>query len=84
MLSVLTGTTRGESPPVGQRGALCESNGSDLRGPCHVLLDDVGRLEQDRLGDGQPECLGGLEVDDQVERGRLLDRKIGPRGRLSL
>src|SRR5438094_329825 len=41
-----------------------------------ALLDDlVGPLEQ-RLRDGEPERLGGLEVDDQLELGGLLDGRI--------
>src|SRR5437764_11539271 len=41
-----------------------------------ALLDDlVGPLEQ-RLRDGEPERFGGLEVDDQLELGGLLDGKI--------
>ena len=37
------------------------------------LLDHLGGLQQDFLGHGQPERLGGLEVDHEVERARLLD-----------
>src|SRR5262249_57737378 len=37
---------------------------------------------QERRRDGQPERLGGLEVDDQLERGRLLDWQIGGLGAL--
>src|SRR5262249_30237219 len=41
------------------------------------LLDHVVGAEEDRWRDGQPERLGGLEIDDQFERGRSLDRQIG-------
>src|SRR5437016_393835 len=38
-----------------------------------ALLDDLVRPPQHRLRDRQAERLGGLEVDDQLELGRLLD-----------
>src|SRR5688500_16885951 len=41
------------------------------------LLDDFGGLQQEGWGDGQPDGLGGLQVDDEVERGGLLDRQLG-------
>src|ERR687888_223333 len=46
------------------------------------LLDDLGGLEQDRLGEGQPEGPGDPEVDDEVEGGGLLDREVGRAGAL--
>ena len=47
-----------------------------------ALLDDlVGPLEQ-RLRDGEPERLGGLEVDDQLELGGLLHGQVGGLGAL--
>jgi len=48
----------------------------------HALLDDVVRLESERLRDGQPQRLGGFEIDHQLELGRLLDREIGGLGAL--
>jgi hypothetical protein len=39
-------------------------------------MDDLVAPRQDRRRDLDAEGLGGLEVDDQVERGWLLDRKI--------
>jgi hypothetical protein len=36
--------------------------------------DHVGRLEEERRGDREPERLSGLQVDDQLERHRLLHR----------
>src|SRR5215467_5083387 len=41
------------------------------------LLDHVVGADEDRLRDRQPERLGGLEIDHQLELGRLLDRQIG-------
>ena len=29
------------------------------------------------MGDSKPERLGGLEIDDEIEFGRLLDRDVG-------
>src|SRR6266851_1189428 len=40
------------------------------------LLDHLIRPQQERLGDREAEGLGGLEVDDQLERRRLLDRQV--------
>src|SRR5437868_14102948 len=40
-------------------------------------LDDLVGAGEERLGHGQAERLGGLQVDDQLEFGWLLDRQIG-------
>src|SRR5216683_5328696 len=40
------------------------------------LLNQLIRPYQERLGDGQAEGLGGLEVDHQLELRRLLDGKV--------
>jgi hypothetical protein len=42
-------------------------------------LDHLVGEGEDRLRHGQVERLGGLEIDDQLESGRLLDRQIGRR-----
>src|SRR5262245_54603113 len=42
----------------------------------HGLLDHLVRRQQQRLGDRQSYRLRSLEVDDQVELRRLLDRKV--------
>src|SRR5215510_2406114 len=48
------------------------------RGTCGDLsLDDLVCPRQQRRRDRQPERFGGLEVDDQLELGGLLDREIG-------
>jgi hypothetical protein len=44
------------------------------------LLNDLGGLEEDVLGDGEAERLRRLEVDHEVERGRLLDREVSGLG----
>src|SRR5262245_58291465 len=38
--------------------------------------DDLVRSEQERLRDDQPETSRGLQVDDQLEPGRLLDGQV--------
>ena len=42
----------------------------------HALLDDLIRPCLQRRRDREAEGLGGIEVDDQVKLGRLLDREI--------
>jgi hypothetical protein len=44
--------------------------------PTGPSLDDLIRPQQERRRNRQAERLGGLEVDDQLERGRLLDRQV--------
>ena len=39
-------------------------------------LDHLVGAREERLRDYQADCLGGLEIDDQLEGGRLLDRQI--------
>src|ERR1700738_4379849 len=45
-----------------------------------VLFDDLVGAEEERLGDFEPERLGGREIEDKIEFGRLLDRDIGRLG----
>src|SRR5215468_6582608 len=45
-------------------------------------VDDLIRPQQQRLRDGEPERLGGLEVDDQRELRGLLDRQVTGLGAL--
>jgi len=42
-----------------------------------VLLDHLVGAQQDRFGDRNAQGLGGLEVDDQLEFGWLLDGQVG-------
>src|SRR4051794_21976075 len=44
------------------------------------LLDELGGLEQDLLGDREVEGLGRLKVDDEFKRGGLLDREVSRQG----
>jgi hypothetical protein len=56
-------------------GVCCKGLDSPL-----TSADHVGRLEEEDWGDGQAERLGGLEVNQQLELHRLLDRQIGRLG----
>jgi len=44
---------------------------------CRLGADDLIGAGEDRGRHGQAERLRGLEIDDQLEPGRLLDRQIG-------
>ena len=41
------------------------------------LFDHLVGAEQERFRDCQPEGLGGRQIDDEIESGRLLDRDVG-------
>src|SRR6516164_10073382 len=41
-----------------------------------MLLNDLGGAGEDQWRHGQAELLSGVEVDDQLEGGRLLDRQV--------
>src|SRR5262249_49347199 len=43
---------------------------------CNQLLDHLVRLDENARRDGNPESLGGLEVDDQLKLGGLLDGQV--------
>ena len=40
------------------------------------LLDDLVGAQEEGFRDFQPDCLGGCEIDDQLELGRLQDRQV--------
>jgi hypothetical protein len=71
---------RPESPVVRRSGepgeAECcsQESGALIE---HALLDDLVRPQQQCLRDGQPERLRRLEIDDELELGRLLYWKRG-------
>jgi len=48
--------------------------------PARYLLDRLIRAPQQRRGNGQPERPRGLEIDDQLELGGLLDGQVGRLG----
>jgi hypothetical protein len=50
--------------------------------PVGRSLDDLVGPDQDRLGDREAERLSGLEVNDELELGGLLDGKVGGFGAL--
>jgi hypothetical protein len=61
-----------ESP----RMSRVESPQPTLSGHPPVLLDDLVGAGKDRWRHREAERLGRLEIDDQLEGGRLLDRQV--------
>src|ERR671911_531070 len=53
-----------------------------ITGPAARLFDYLVGAGQERGRDRQPEPLRSLEIDDQLEFGRLLDRQVGGPGTL--
>src|SRR5262249_55962599 len=47
------------------------------RGPSTPSFDHLVGARQECLRDRKAECLGGLEIDDQLDLHLLLDRQIG-------
>ena len=65
-------------------GSLAEDDSSQEPSALveYALLDYLVRPQQERLGDGQTQSLGGLEVDHKLELGGLLDGEVARLGAL--
>jgi hypothetical protein len=50
---------------------------ADMRKQAASLFDHLVGKQLDRRRHVEPQCLGGLHIDDKLEFGRLLDRQIG-------
>ena len=75
---------RSEQPLSGvvrtcQRSPLNVANDPNRKPSVHrsSLLDHLVCGRQQRFRDGEAERLGGLEVDDEIEFGRLQHRQVG-------
>ena len=44
------------------------------------LFDRLVGAQEERLGDREPECLGGCQIDDEIELDRLFDRQVSEDG----
>jgi hypothetical protein len=58
----------------------CEWGRGTGTADARLSLDDLVGAGEDRWRNGEAERLGGVEIDDQLEVGRLLDRQIGGLG----
>ena len=71
-----------ESRAERARSQTSEATSEDEQNTAPVHRITSFGLQQNRLRDGQPEGLGGLEVDDEHVLGRLLDGQVGWLGAL--
>src|SRR5260221_13764454 len=60
----------------------CQNDANDSRRTWRELLDHLVGAAEDRRRNGEAERLGGVQIDDQFENGRLLDRQVGGPGAL--
>jgi hypothetical protein len=73
----------GEVAPIpAVRGTDIEPRGSTPSCRSPASLDDLVGAGEQRLWDHYAQRLGGLEIDDQLKRGWLLDGQIGRLGAL--
>ena len=54
----------------------CAPSGPAYEGSVGSLFDQLVGEKQKIAGNGQPECLRGVEVYDKLKRGRMLNGKI--------
>src|SRR6266567_3758733 len=65
-------------PPSDRAGSSRpKASVTNMRRSQRPLSDQLICPKQERLRDRQPEGLGGLEVDDELELAGLLDRQVG-------
>src|SRR3954447_11401185 len=77
------GTATPESPLTAVIAAIANgSPDSTQSGRSPALLDNLVGARQHRLRHSEAERLRGLEIDDQLENRRLVDRQIGGLGAL--
>src|SRR5215469_1898615 len=70
------------TPKSGHRSALlwcplCAKSKPEQSQQSNCLFDHLVSGGEQRSWNGQPKCLGGLEVDYQFELGRCLNGKVG-------
>src|SRR6266852_4759497 len=71
------------TPRTSKKPALWAVSSTGLLGwasPCAYLSDHLVRQEQERRRDGDPERLGGLQVDDELKLHGLLHGQVGRLG----
>src|SRR5262245_24697528 len=80
---MLAARTLHAEPPMNRAGRIGGTKVARRDGGVNfALFDDLIRPQQQRRRDGEADRLGGLEVDDQIELARLLNRKVTRLGTL--
>src|SRR5262245_13650996 len=77
----LLATAAAHTPPAARRRPDWHPPRTVCGSTCS-LVDDLGDLEHDLVGEGNAQLVGGLEVHHEVEGHRLLDGKVGGFGAL--